>query len=158
MTIPIVFSLKLWDKIRRLSPKERSRLLSKIRIITATNIANNQIKKIGENYQRVIFRIRYNLNYRIIATLIKDKAEKKFIKIVDFIPHSKLDQGDYYLEGLGNFTIEDIANLDNETLIEETIWQDNLWTFDHENIAILLIKKMTFSPLPLIPKVKQIPT
>lgn len=130
MTISIVFSLKVWNKIRFLSPKERSRLLSKIRVITSDNVANNQIKKIGKDHNRVIFRIRYNLNYRIIATLIKDNAEEKIIKIVDFIPHSKLDQRIYYIEGLGDLTIEDVENLDNETLAEEHIWKDNFWNIN----------------------------
>ncbi|AFZ53444.1 UvrD-helicase domain-containing protein [Cyanobacterium aponinum] len=126
MTIPILFSVRVWNKIRALSPKERSRFLFKVRRITHNSIPYRQIRELKINSSLKIFRIRYNLNYRIIATLLKDNQDNSVIKIVDFIPHDDLDRGKFLINGIGEYSVEDIENLSHEEL-EENLVQEHLW-------------------------------
>ncbi|MBD2393313.1 UvrD-helicase domain-containing protein [Cyanobacterium aponinum FACHB-4101] len=126
MTIPILFSVRVWNKIRALSPKERSRFLFKVRRITHNSIPYRQIRELKINSSLKIFRIRYNLNYRIIATLLRDNQDNSVIKIVDFIPHDDLDRGKFPIDGIGEYSVEDIENLSHEEL-EENLVQEHLW-------------------------------
>ncbi|MBF2057531.1 MAG: AAA family ATPase [Cyanobacterium sp. T60_A2020_053] len=118
----IIFSLRVWHKIQCLTPQQRSIFLSKIRRITHKTQSAQQIKKITVEGKKTVFRIRYNLNYRIIATL----TNRDQLKIVDFIPHDGLDRNTYYIDGIGEYTIEDIESL-NEEELQDTINQQHLW-------------------------------
>jgi intraflagellar transport protein 172 len=115
-------------KLESLDFKTKSKFLRIISGYINRELASNQVKKLqGE---KNLIRIRYNLSERIIASLLKDQSEVE-LRILDFVPHTIMDQSRYYSNIEGVYTILDLEQTepieaDNlEELNLSGLWQDS---------------------------------
>uniref|UniRef100_B8HQ23 Superfamily I DNA and RNA helicase-like protein n=1 Tax=Cyanothece sp. (strain PCC 7425 / ATCC 29141) TaxID=395961 RepID=B8HQ23_CYAP4 len=114
-------------KLQALHPKARSRFLTKIRRIVNGQVCAEQVKQIGSSTQEVLLRIRYNLNHRIIASLLKPTdAQRRWFKILDFVSHSDMDGGRFSRSD--RYTYLDIDDpQESRTPDQDVINQTELW-------------------------------
>ena len=119
MSISISITPGALKKLNYLDYKARAKFVSKIRCFITQQAAADQIKKMHQQRNKNIFRIRYNLNQRIIARLVKIYDHHKQIRILDFVSHDEMDKGQYST----NDNNSTLINLD--TLIFEIDEQEN---------------------------------
>lgn len=124
----ITISLYAQNKLNNLDFKAKSKFLRIISRYIQGELAHNQVKKLqGE---KNLIRIRYNRGDRIIASLLKSTPEVQ-LRILDFVPHTVMDQGGYYHNIAGVYTIVDLEPTelledDNfENLTVPKLWQDS---------------------------------
>jgi tetratricopeptide (TPR) repeat protein/mRNA-degrading endonuclease RelE of RelBE toxin-antitoxin system len=119
------------EKLYRLPDKARSRFLNKIRCVVNGEACTKQFQQLHQTGTRTLFRIRYNRNLRIIASLVKDSPRPSYLKILDFVSHDDMDRGLFCKNGQ-EFTVLDIAELlteltpvDDEEITNSSLWGEN---------------------------------
>lgn len=85
-------ALKRLEEQSKLSPSAVSRFRKKIYQIVSGDVCAGEIAKM-HGHQR-IFRIRFNISLRIIATVVKTEQGTQF-RILDFVTHDQMDRGKY---------------------------------------------------------------
>lgn len=96
----VTVSLYAQRKLDCLDLNYKRKFLGIIYKFTQHQLAAKQAKVLAGNHQKLI-RIRYNLDNRIIAYLLRTEKETQ-LRILDFVSHQEMDQGRYF------------ANIDSE--------------------------------------------
>ncbi|TVQ44593.1 MAG: hypothetical protein EA365_09795 [Gloeocapsa sp. DLM2.Bin57] len=133
----ITISRYAQTKLESLDFKTKSKFLGIISRYMNRDLASNQVRKLhGENN---FIRIRYNLGDRIIACLLRNPELE--LRILDFVSHTTMDQGRYYRNSEGVYTILDLEQTEPieannlEKLDLSGLWEDSE---NSENLESLL--------------------
>ena len=128
----VTVSLYAQRKLDCLDLKAKRKFLGIIYKFSQHQLAAQQAKLLAG--QKKILRVRYNLNYRIIATLLRTERETQ-LRILDFVSHQEMDQGqyltnidtDYETIDLNDFpTVSNDSPAISQELVEK-IQQASLW-------------------------------
>jgi len=129
----VTISLYAQKKLNCLELNCRKKFLKIIYNLITNQLSGDQAKKlVGQNK---LIRIRYNLNQRIIASIIEKEPETQ-IRILDFVSHQKMDTDQYYKNIKSDYEILDLEatlvhhplnSLDQDvknTISEASLWQN----------------------------------
>lgn len=127
----VTISLYAQKKLNCLDLNCRKKFLKIIYNLITNQLSGDQAKKlVGQNK---LIRIRYNLNQRIIASIIEREPETQ-MRILDFVSHQKMDTAQYYKNLNSDYEILDLeATLVNEQIsnleqdVKNTISEASLW-------------------------------
>ena len=97
-------ALKRLEEQSKLSSNAVARFRRKIYQIVSGQVCAGQIAKMHGH--QCIFRIRFNISLRIIATVVKTEQGTQF-RILDFVTHDQMD-GDQYVTKTGSSGFEGI--------------------------------------------------
>lgn len=89
---------------------------------------------IGQSKNKKLIRLRYNLDYRIVASLLRTETETQ-LRILDFVSHQEMDQGRYFTDLNAEYETVDFKELptisENSPAVSrelvEKIQQASLW-------------------------------
>jgi superfamily I DNA/RNA helicase len=120
-------ALKRLEEQSKLSSNAVARFRRKIYQIIKGDICANEIKKMHGH--QCIFRIRFNISLRIIATVVKTDSKTQF-RILDFVTHTQMEQGKYVTDPI------DVLDFENELKDDSEI--DNAVDFicSNENLQV----------------------
>ena len=121
-------ALKRLEEQSRLSSNAVARFRRKIYQIIKGEACAGEIAKMGGSDQ-CIFRIRFNISLRIIATVVKTEQGTQF-RILDFVTHDQMDRGQYVTNPV------DVRDFKNELKDDSEI--DNAVDFicSNENLQV----------------------
>jgi len=130
----VTICLPAQRKLDALDLDSRKKFLNIIYNCVHNKLAHKQAKKLAGPKNKI--RIRYNLNYRIIAILIKLNSETQ-LRILDFISHDQMDRKQYFnnLEGdWEELEIYEFSSSDDDphisTELREKINRGSLWSHE----------------------------
>ncbi len=120
-------ALKRLEEQSKLSPSAVSRFRKKIYQIVSGDVCAGEIAKM-HGHQR-IFRIRFNISLRIIATVVKTEQGTQF-RILDFVTHDQMDRGKYVTNPV------DVQDFKNELKDDKEIANAIDFICSNENLQV----------------------
>ena len=120
-------ALKRLEEQSKLSSNAVARFRRKIYQIVSGQVCAGQIAKMHGH--QCIFRIRFNISLRIIATVVKTDSKTQF-RILDFVTHDQMDRGQYITDPI------DVLDFDNELKDDTEIANAIDFICSNENLQV----------------------
>jgi|GEM_PF-1871031 len=120
-------ALKRLEEQSKLSSSAVTRFRRKIYQIVSGQVCAGQIAKMHGH--QCIFRIRFNISLRIIATVVKTEQGTQF-RILDFVSHDQMDGGEYVTDPI------DVLDFDNELKDDPEIASAIDFICSNENLQV----------------------
>jgi hypothetical protein len=120
-------ALKRLEEQSKLSSNAVARFRRKIYQIIKGDVCAGEIQKMHGH--QCIFRIRFNISLRIIATVVKTDSKTQF-RILDFVTHDQMDRGQYITDPI------DVLDFDNELKDDTEIANAIDFICSNENLQV----------------------
>ena len=120
-------ALKRLEEQSKLSSSAVTRFRRKIYQIVSGQVCAGQIAKMHGH--QCIFRIRFNISLRIIATVVKTEQGTQF-RILDFVSHDQMDGGEYVTDPI------DVEDFNNELKDDPEIANAIKFVYSNKKIQV----------------------